>query len=292
MKEAKLMSFAGYKVGMCHANIKDNKKTSMTKDNIISLPLTIIDCPPIKLLSLRLYQKNPDHGALFVSKEILLSNEKILGRTLRPAKELKDAKKEIEAIKVEDYVNVSVICYTQPSLTTRGNKKPEIFETGLGGSNKEKIEFIKNHIGKEIKISDVFSAGDLVDITGVTKGKGFQGTVKRFGVPIRQHKSEKTKRGVGTLGPWHPHHVLSTVPQPGKMGYHTRTEYNKWIVQMSNADINPKGGFKHYGLLKNDYILIKGSVAGPSKRVIRLTRPMRPDRLVPKEGPEVENIFL
>ena len=53
-------------------------------------------------------------------------------------------------------------------------------------------------LGKEIKVEDVFESGVSVDVHGITKGKGFQGTVKRFGVPIRQHKAEKTKRGIGT----------------------------------------------------------------------------------------------
>ena len=64
------------------------------------------------------------------------------------------------------------------------------------------------------------------------KGKGWQGVVKRWGVRILQHKSRKTKRGIATLGPWHPNRVLYTVPRAGQMGYHQRTEYNKRILEI------------------------------------------------------------
>jgi large subunit ribosomal protein L3 len=162
----------------------------------------------------------------------------------------------------------------------------------LGGSKQEKFDFIKQHIYKDIKIKDIFDAGELIDVTAVTKGKGFQGTVKRFGVSIRSHKSEKVKRGIGNLGAWTPTHVDFRVPQPGKMGYHIRTELNKWILKISDEDINPKGGFLHYGLIKNDYVILKGSIAGPSKRVIRMTIAGRPNRSVPKEATELDKIMI
>jgi large subunit ribosomal protein L3 len=70
-----------------------------------------------------------------------------------------------------------------------------------------------------------------------------------------------------------------TVAQAGQMGYHKRTEYNKKILKIgeqSEADqVNPKGGFVKYGLVKNDYILVKGSVPGPSKRLIILRKGIR-----------------
>ncbi len=292
VKETKLLSFPGYKVQMCHALFNDTRKNSMTKGMDVAIPATIIECPPIKILSVRFYKKNPDTGSLMVSKEILVSNEKKLARKIKLPKTLGDIKKEIESINPEEYDDIRVVCYTQPWLTSRGNKKAELFETAIGGSNTEKMNFIKENIGKDIRISDVFSEGEQVDITAVTKGKGFQGTVKRYGVAIRSHKSEKTKRGIANLGAWTPAHVDYTVPQPGKMGYHTRTEYNKWLLKISNEDINPKGGFEHYGLIKNDYILLKGSVAGPAKRVIRMTKAIRPNKAIPKESIEIEKIVI
>ncbi len=85
-------------------------------------------------------------------------------------------------------------------------------------------------------------------------------------------------RRVGTLGPWSAQgHILYRVAHPGQMGYHLRTEYNKKIVKIGSKaeDVNPKGGWPHYGLVKTSYVLVKGSVAGPQKRAIIFTKPMR-----------------
>jgi large subunit ribosomal protein L3 len=151
---------------------------------------------------------------------------------------------------------------------------------------------VKEHANKEIRVRDVFAEGEQVDITAVTKGKGFQGTVKRFHVKIRQHKSEKVKRGIGSLGAWHPKRVLFTVPQSGKMGFHTRSDRNKWILKISDENINPNGGFNHYGLIKNEYIMLKGSVPGPCKRLIRLVKSRNPMRSTPKDAPIIESVIV
>src|SRR3989338_4093158 len=137
----------------------------------------------------------------------------------------------------------------------------------LGAKPGEQLASAKALLGKELTVADALKPGSQVDVHAVTKGKGFQGEVKRHGVSIRQHKSEKRKRGKAQLGPWTPSKVSYTIPQTGKMGYHLRTEYNKWVVAVG-ADpgkIQQSGGFIHYGIVKNPYVLIKGSVAGPRK---------------------------
>ena len=131
-------------------------------------------------------------------------------------------------------------------------------------------------VGKDVKTTDVFKPGEFVDIIAITTGKGWQGVVKRFGVAQQRRKATGKRRHAGTLGAWHPGYVHYTVPMAGQMGYHKRTEGNKRIMKLgAAAEINPKGGFQHYGVLKNDYILIKGSVAGPCKRLIRMRRAIR-----------------
>ncbi len=285
--EAKPLGFYGYKVEMIHAMAIDNRPKARTKGERVSMPLTIVECPPMRVFSVRFYKKI---DAVFrVTKEILLSNELILRRKLSLPKTI-DPK--LDDIKPEDYDEIRFIAYTQSKLSGRAQKTPELFEIGLGGKPKDQLEFIKQHIGKEIRLSDVFSPGEQLDVAAVTKGKGFQGTVKRFGVAIRSHKSEKTKRGIGTLGPWHPNRVLPSVPQGGKMGFHVRTERNKLLVKISNENINPAGGFKSYGVVKTDYALIKGSLPGPSKRLIRLYKVRKPSTKLQSEAPSVENVVI
>ena len=194
---------------------------------------------------------------------------------------------------IQGYDDVRLLIHTNPQLTTIGSKKPQLVEVALGGTKEEKFKYAQEMLGKEIHIADVFQAGNQVDIHGISKGKGVQGTVKRHGIPIRQHKAEKTKRGIGTLGGWTPKRVEFTVAQAGKMGYHLRTEYNKLVIKIGTdgQEVTPVGGMNRYGLIKNQYLLLKGSVMGPKKRAIILTPPLRPNIKIPKEALEVSQIY-
>ncbi len=277
-EESKLLGFIGYKVGMTHAMVKDNTPNSITKNQIISIPLTILECPPLKALSLRFYKQHFD--GLKVLSEVFSKNiDKEIKRRIHIPKKQNQIP--------ENFDDVRLVVYTKPSLTTVERKKPEILELGSGGKSlKEKLEFLKQFLDKEIKISDVFKNNQLIDVHGVTKGKGFQSPIKRFGVKRLRHKSKKKVRGIGTPGPWNPSKVRYTVPNTGKMGYHQRTEYNKLIVKVSNnsKEINPSSGFHKYGLVKNDFILIKGSLPGTRKRAVVLTEPTR----LPKKSESFE----
>ncbi|MCK4902826.1 MAG: 50S ribosomal protein L3, partial [Thermoplasmatales archaeon] len=83
-----------------------------------------------------------------------------------------------------------------------------------------------------------------------------------------------------------------TVPQAGQMGYHQRTEYNKRVLKVgeNGEEITPAGGFLHYGIIKNSYILLHGSIPGPTKRLISLRDAVRYQRGVKVEQPEISYI--
>lgn len=265
-----LLGFVGYKVGMTHVLCKDNNPGSHTKGQQIFMPVTIVACPPLLPVSLRFYKDT--HDGLQLVSEVFSdkSDKKYVTQRKAPGKEITD----FDAIKL--------VAHTNPRHLEAVKKIPDVLELGISGKNKEEaLKFGKGLLQKEIRITEVFKEGQLVDVHGVSKGKGFQGTVKRFGVKIRQHKSEKVKRGVGSLGPWRPRHVLFTVAQPGKMGYHTRTEYNKQIMRIGSKpeDVNPKGGFVKYGLVRTEYLLLRGSIPGAKKRPIVLTETRRPKKV-------------
>ena len=267
LDQNKLAGFIGYKVGMTHAMYRDNNQNSPTKNQIIFMPISIIECPPIKTFSLRFYKKTTS-GLQLVSELFSPNLDQNLFKLKNP-----------KSKEPQDFDELKLVIYTQPKLTGFGKKKLDLLEIKICGKTKEeRLKLGKELLNKEIKISDVFKENQLIDIHAVTKGKGFQGTVKRFGVKIRQHKSEKVKRGVGTLGPWTPKKVRFSVAQPGKMGFHTRTEYNKQILKMISKpeEINPKGGFVSYGFVKNDCLIVKGSIPGHRKRPVVITDPIRP----------------
>ncbi|MBI2574633.1 50S ribosomal protein L3 [Candidatus Woesearchaeota archaeon] len=278
LKEPRLSGFAGYKVGMTHAIAIDNRPASHTKGNEIFMPLTVIECPPLKVASIRLYRQTP-YGLKLAAEH---AAEKADGE------KLPEYEKEIGS-----YAAVRVNVETQPKLTGTGKKHPELFEMAIGGNVQAQLEYAKHALGKEVKLQDVFREGQQVDVYAVTKGKGFQGPVKRFGVTLRPHKSEKGRRGPGNLGPWTGNRSW-TVAHAGKMGYHNRLERNKWIIKMADSakGIDVKGGFLQYGVVRNQYMLLKGSVQGARKRLVKLMHAARHDKLVPEHAPQITHISL
>lgn len=258
-----LKGFICYKAGMASAYVKDNTPNSMTKGKKIIIPCTILECPEMRIFSARFYKNGK------VMSEILVQNlEKELKKKIKLPKK---AGKKIEEIK--DYDDVKVICYSLVKKTGL-KKKPDLSEIGLTGSLDEKINFIKEHLGKEISISDIFEKNSLVDIRGLTKGKGFSGPVKRFGIKLRFHKSEKGIRKVGSIGPWHPAHVTFRVPMAGQLGMFTRVAYNLPIIEIGKAEGKIKN-IKNFGDIKTNYVLVRGSVQGPAKRQLLITIPLR-----------------
>ncbi|MFT4303270.1 MAG: 50S ribosomal protein L3 [Candidatus Woesearchaeota archaeon] len=261
----------GYKVGMTHVSVKDAGATSRTKNEVIVKPVTIVECPPMKVAGVRFYKKKD--GVLFAVSDFFADKlDKELSRKIIVPKF-----KEIIDV---DYDDLRLIVYTRPSLTSLKKKKPEVFELGISGSKEEKLAYAKEKLGKEIAVSEVLKENELVDVHGVTTGKGYQGPVKRFGVQIRNHKSEKTKRGPGSLGPWcGQQHIMYRVAHAGQTGYFLRTEYNKPVLAIIDdiSKVNPKDGFINYGLVKTTYILLVGSVLGPKKRMLRLLHASRPN---------------
>jgi large subunit ribosomal protein L3 len=125
-------------------------------------------------------------------------------------------------------------------------------------------------------LQDVFAVKQFVDVRAVTHGKGMEGVVQRHNVKTQRRKA-KTERIVGSIGPWHPATVMHTVARPGQFGYHTRTEYNKRVLMIGSMakELNPSSGFKNFGLLKNDAIVVAGSVPGVPKRCIALRSAIR-----------------
>jgi large subunit ribosomal protein L3 len=287
MNNAQLLGFCGYKVGMTQIFVTDNKKTSLTKGEEIPMPVTIIECPPMKIASIRFYKKTSQ--SQIVCSEILAENlDKEVARTITLPKN-KDKKED-----VKKFDSIRLIVYTQPKLIGI-KKKPDMIEIALGGKKDDQLTYAKSMLGKDININDVFKEGQQIDIHAITKGKGFQGPVKRFGVKIRSHKSEKTKRGPGSLGGWKGHgKFMYRVAHAGQMGYHQRTEYNKWIIKIGDKveEINPKGGFIRYGLVKNKYVLVKGSIGGHKKRLIKFINPIRKNKHIPEEAPSIVSVNL
>jgi large subunit ribosomal protein L3 len=274
---AGFMGFVGYKVGMISVFAKDETVDSQTKGKRIILPATVIECPAMKIYSVRFYKNNK------VKKDVIVTNDKDLAKKVKLPKVAKYLKDE------EDFDDVRAVLYTQVKSTGVGKKKPDMIELGLSGSKEDKLSFIKERIGKDITVSEVFGAG-LVDLHAVTKGYGTQGPMKRFGIALKSHKSEKGRRRPGSLSSFGLRRVTFRAPQAGQTGFHNRIAYNSVILQVgkiAEKNINPKSGFHKYGNIKTDYIVLKGSVPGSKKRGIVMTVPQRPTKYQTKKSYEV-----
>ena len=274
-KKPGFLGFIGYKAGMSSAYVKDNTADSQTKNKRIIVPVTIIECPPIKIFSVRFYKNG------VVKKDIINENvDKELRRKVKLPKTPLNIKQEIEKIEKEnDFDDVRVIAYSQPKKAEI-KKTPDIIEIGISGTNEDKLKLIKENLSKEISISEVFSSG-LVDIRGLTRGHGNQGPVRRFGIRLRSHKAEKGQRRPGSVGAWHPTGVRFNVPRAGQLGLFSRVTYNSSIIAVKKStEKNPfiEKGLQHYGKVNADYIILRGSVQGVPKREILMTASLRPSK--------------
>jgi len=283
--ESKLLGLAGYKVGMTHAMITDTDKNSPTNGMEIFTPVTVLEVPPVVVMGIRAYEKT-SRGLKVITEVIADNLDEELSRKISLPKKYNKSEAIAKIKEVIEFTeDIKLLVHTNPKVTSVPKKKPEIFECGIGGTSaEEKLNAALELLGGQVKAIEIFSDGQFVDAIATTKGKGFQGVVKRWGIRIQYGKAARSSKGrhVGSIGPWTPSRTMWTVAQAGQMGYHKRTEFNKKILKIASSDevdqINPDGGFIKYGLVKNDYILVKGSVAGPSKRLVILRKAMRPKK--------------
>ena len=266
-KDARALGFAGWKAGMTHVQLVDQNSKSPTFGKIIVKPVTVLDAPSLFVCAIRFY-----------------SDSKCVGE--KWAKLPKDVKlKTVMNSKSSNpptFSDVRLVVVTQPAKSGMRNKSSDIFEIGVGGSIGQKLAYCEPLLGKEINAKDVFKPGEFVDVSGVTKGFGYTGPVKRFGIRIQTRKDKQMHRHVGSIGSTVPRHIDWRVPAAGQHGFHTRTEVSKKLIMVDEdgRKMTPKGGFVGYGL-PNSVILIEGSVPGPRKRLIRLKKASRETRTIP-----------
>ncbi|MHA1872840.1 MAG: 50S ribosomal protein L3 [Candidatus Heimdallarchaeaceae archaeon] len=281
----KIPGFAGYKAGMLHISFIDTRKNSITKGEEITVPVTVLDCPPVSVVGLRFYSENQD--GFYVLDEIWDENiekdkdikRKIIIGKRKHSEKFKKIEENLDKIK-----KIRIIAKTNPRQSGIGKKKPEIFEIEVSGKDmKEKLDYSKELLGKQLTANDIFKEGEFIDVISISKGKGTQGAVKRFGVKIQGRKNKKKGRLIGTLGSEKPGKTPWTIAMSGQMGFQQRTEFNKKILKIgeNGKEITPKAGFTGYGIVPKNYIFIQGSIPGARKRLIILRSGIR----LPKQAP-------
>ncbi len=274
-----------FKAGMTHVMMIDDS-ASPAKGTEVSRAVTVLEVPKIFVYGIRFYNKN-----YLYNQPVAEAYDENLAKRVG----IKSSKAKLADIKQKlgDFTNVSALLFVDPSNLGFGNKRVMRFEVAVGGKAvKEKTDFVEKWLGKDLKIADLVSPGDYIDTISISKGKGWAGVIKRFGVSRAYRKATGKVRHVGVLGPWHPAKVMFTVPHSGHMGYNYRLEMNKRILKVGTASeaasINTEGGFINYGVIKNDFIVLDGSVPGPAKRLIRFRKALR--STAEKKAPQINYI--
>lgn len=306
-------AFMTYKAGMTHIIREADRPGSKIHKKEICEPVTILEAPPMMVVGMVGYIETPrgmraltNVWAGHLSDECrrrwyrnwYKSKKKAFTKYAKRWSEAtktgeEPMKAELDRIKKYCHV-VRAVCHTQISKVRIGSKKAHIKEIQInGGSVSDKVDFVKNLFEQGVKVSDTFTQDEMIDCIGVTKGKGVQGVVTRWGVTRLVRKSHRGLRKVACIGSWHPARVQWQVPRAGQMGYFHRTEINKKIYRIgknlaedphnatTEADltekaITPMGGFSHFGTVREDYVMLKGCTMGKRKRIITLRKSLLP----------------
>lgn len=306
-KPCHLTGFLGYKAGMTHIVRDVDKPGSKLHKKEVVEAVTIIETPPIVAVGVVGYVETP-YGlrtlttvwAEHLSDEVkrrfyknwYASKKKAFTKY---AKKYVDGAADIEAELariVKHCAVVRLLVHTQMRKVKIGQKKAHLMEIQInGGSIADKVEYAKNLFERPISVGSVFNKDEMIDCIGVTKGHGFEGVVTRWGVTRLPRKTHRGLRKVACIGAWHPARVGYTVARAGQRGYFHRTQSNLKVYRMGAKDdsksattafdlteksITPLGGFPHYGTVREDWMMLKGSVVGTKKRVITLRKSLYP----------------
>ncbi|KAI9324501.1 ribosomal protein L3-domain-containing protein, partial [Zopfochytrium polystomum] len=303
-KPVHMTAFVGYKAGMTHI-VRDLERpgSKMHKKEVVEA-VTILETPPVVVVGVVGYVETPRGlralttvWAEHLSDEVKRRFYKNWYRSKKKAftkfatkytkNDGKSIQYNLERLKKHCQV-IRVIVHTQVHLLSIGQKKAHVLEVQLnGGSVADKVNWAKDHFEKTIKVSEVFGQNEMIDVIGVTKGHGYTGVVARWGVKKLPRKTHRGLRKVACIGAWHPSRVMYSVPRAGQSGFHHRTEMNKKIYRIgakgdpnsgatefdiTEKSITPLGGFPHYGVVKEDWLMIKGCTVGVKKRVLTLRK--------------------
>jgi len=303
-KPVQLTAFMGYKAGMTHVvRDLDRPGSKMHKREVVEA-VSIVETPPIVVVGVVGYVETPRGlrtlttvWASHLSEELkrrfyknwYRSKKKAFTRYAKKHAEDNGKSTDRELERIRKYCTVvRVLAHTQIRKTGLSQKKAHLMEIQLnGGSIADKVTYAQGLFEKTVDVSSVFEQNENIDIIAVTKGHGFEGVTHRWGTKKLPRKTHKGLRKVACIGAWHPSKVMFSVARAGQNGYHHRTEINKKIYRIglgesddnastehdvSKKQITPMGGFPHYGIVKNDFLLLKGSIPGTKKRIITLRK--------------------
>jgi large subunit ribosomal protein L3e len=305
-KKVHLTAYCGFKAGMTHIVREVTKPGSRLHKKEVVEGVTIIECPKMVVVGVVGYVETPrglkavktlfaEHLSecairRFYKRYRGKNHYKAFNKYQKKETWTKNFEQSVKTLKKRCQV-IRVIAHPkmQDIKHLKQIKAPLVEIQVNGGKVEEKVKFATDNFEKEIKVSDVFAEGEYIDVIGVTKGHGYDGVINRYGTKKLQRKTHRGLRKVACIGSWHPARVQYTVARSGQNGYHHRTEINKRIYRIGQSaresnnnaateadvttkNITPMGGFPHYGVVLNDYLMIKGCTVGIRKRTLMLRK--------------------
>jgi large subunit ribosomal protein L3e len=309
-KPIHLTAYCGFKAGMTHIVREINKPGSRLNKKECVEAVTIVECPKMVVVGIVGYIETP-RGLKRIKSIFAQHLSECAIRRFYKRYRGKDHAKAFNKYANADYYNkistnaikilkkraqvIRIIAHPkmQDIRHIRAIKAPLVEIQVNGGKVEEKVDYAVKNLEKEIKVSDVFSEGEFVDVCGASKGHGYEGVTHRYGTKKLQRKTHRGLRKVACIGSWHPARVQFTIARSGQDGYHHRTELNKRILKIGQSarevkdnasteadltqkNITPMGGFPHYGCVLNDYLMIKGCTVGVRKRTLMLRKALFP----------------
>jgi len=275
-------------------------------------PVTIVEAPPMIVVGMVGYVETPQGLRTLTTVWTEHLNDEVKRRfyknwyrakkkaftryAQRLAANPNSVKDELARMKKHCSV-IRVLAHTQIRKMKLRQKKAHIMEIQVnGGTVADKVDWGYGLFEKKVPVDTVFSANDMIDVIGVTRGHGVQGVITRWGVFRLVRKSHRGLRKVACIGAWHPARVRYACARAGQYGFYHRTEMNKKIYRMGKAAnldgkfnpnaqteadltskaITPLGGFPHYGEVNEDFLMLRGTVVGPRKRVLTLRKSLVP----------------
>lgn len=315
-KPCHLTAFMGYKAGSTHILREVNKPGSKLHKKEAVEAVTIIETPPMNVVGLVGYVETPRGLRTLTSvwaqhldetvkrrfyKNWYRSKRKAFTRYAKRTSDENNKDVANELARMKKFCTViRVIAHTQIKKINLRQKKAHVMEIQVNGGKNvdEKVDFGYNLFEKKVPVNTVFSQNEMIDVLSVTKGKGYAGVISRWGITRLPRKTHRGLRKVACIGAWHPANIQFSVARAGQRGYHHRTEMNKKIFRIGQAakgedgkivnynastkndltekTITPMGGFVHYGEVNEDFVMVKGGVAGTTKRVITLRKSLVP----------------
>jgi large subunit ribosomal protein L3e len=265
--------------------------------------VTVVEAPPMVVVGVVGYVETPNGlrtlttvWASHLSDEVKRrfyknwynSKKKAFTKYAKKAAE-KPQEIEAEVDRIKKYCQVvRVLAHTQMKKLKLRQKVANIMEIQINGGNVDaKVDFARSLFEQEVSVDKVFGEGETLDVCAATRGKGYAGVISRWGITRLPRKTHRGLRKVACIGAWHPARVRFTVARAGQRGYHHRTELNKRILRigkkgdsksasteadLTEKDINPVGGFPHYGQVNEDWLMLKGCIAGSKKRAVTLRK--------------------